>query len=71
MKYIVTELGPIDRHAPGTDVTGMYKPDVLARLIDEGFVAEAVERNVAPVVAMTGNIEAVANDGQPADEDGE
>lgn len=39
-KYIVTDKGPIDRHAPGADVTGIYAPDVLARLIADGYVAE-------------------------------
>lgn len=41
MTYIVTDKGPIDRHAPGTDVTGLYSPATLARLIEEGYVAEA------------------------------
>ena len=40
MKYVVTDLGPIDRRQPGEDVTGVYAPDVLARLIDEGYVEE-------------------------------
>jgi len=42
MKYKVTELGPIDRHPPGTDVTDAYPADVLQRLIEDGYV-EAVE----------------------------
>lgn len=40
MKYIVTDKGPIDRHKPGEDVTGLYRPDVLQRLIADGYVAE-------------------------------
>lgn len=48
MKYVVTKLGPIDRHAPGTDVTGIYTGDVLARLITDGYiegVVDALERD--------------------------
>ena len=39
-KYVVTDLGPIDRRPPGTDVTGVYRAAVLARLIDDGYVEE-------------------------------
>lgn len=39
-KYIVTDKGPIDRHAPGADVTNFYRGDKLQRLIDEGYIAE-------------------------------
>ena len=38
MKYIVTKKGPIDRHEPGDDVTGIYAPDVMARLVIDGYV---------------------------------
>ena len=38
MKYIVVKT--IDNRPPGTDVTGVYGPDVMSRLIDEGYVAE-------------------------------
>lgn len=38
MKYIVVKT--IDNRSPGTDVTGVYRLDVTARLIDEGYVAE-------------------------------
>ena len=41
MKYIVTDLGPIDRRQPGEDVTNVYPADVLARLIEEGYVEES------------------------------
>lgn len=40
MKYIVSELGPIDRHPPGTDVTELYPAATLARLVAEGYVVE-------------------------------
>lgn len=40
MRYIVTDLGPIDMRPPGTDVTGLYDDATLARLIDEGYIAE-------------------------------
>lgn len=40
MKYIVSELGPIDRHPPGTDVTELYPAATLARLVAEGYVTE-------------------------------
>lgn len=40
MKYIVSELGPIDRHPPGTDVTELYPAATLARLVAEGYVIE-------------------------------
>ena len=43
MKYVVTSKGPIDRHEPGTDVSSVYAPDVLQRLISEGYV-EAFEK---------------------------
>ena len=39
-KYVVTDLGPIDSRPPGTDVTGVYDAATLARLIDEGYIAE-------------------------------
>ena len=41
MRYIVTDKGPIDRHPPGTDVSKLYAPDVLARLVAEGYVIDA------------------------------
>lgn len=41
MKYIVTDLGPLDRLPPGTDVTGRYRAEVLDRLIADGYVEEA------------------------------
>ena len=40
-RYIVTDKGPIDHHAPGTDVTKRYSKDVLARLVEEGYVVDA------------------------------
>lgn len=40
MSYIVTDKGPIDRHEPGTDVTGLYPADVLRRLMKDGYVKE-------------------------------
>jgi hypothetical protein len=40
MRYKVTEQGPIDQHPPGEDVTDVYPPDVLKRLVKEGYVAE-------------------------------
>lgn len=40
MKFIVSELGPIDRHPPGTDVTEIYSPETLQRLVEEGYVVE-------------------------------
>ena len=40
-KYVVTDLGPIDRREPGTDVTDVYTGALLKRLIAEGYVAEA------------------------------
>lgn len=41
MKLIVTDLGPIDRHKPGEDVTGLYDDETAARLIDEGYLVDA------------------------------
>ena len=38
MKYVVTSKGPIDRHEPGTDVSSVYAPDVLQRLMEDGYV---------------------------------
>ena len=62
-KYIVTDKGPIDRRAPGDDVTGVYPAAVLQRLIDDGYIAEdkpqASRKRTAPAPADT------------ADEDGE
>lgn len=40
MKYVISELGPLDRRDPGTDVTGLYDPATLARLVEEGYVVE-------------------------------
>lgn len=40
IKYVVTDKGPLDNQPPGTDVTERYTPNLLARLIDEGYVAE-------------------------------
>ena len=39
-KYIVTDKGPLDRNPPGADVTGLYDPDTLARLMEDGYVVE-------------------------------
>lgn len=41
MRLIVTENGPIDRHQPGADVTGLYDDDTAKRLIKEGFLIDA------------------------------
>jgi hypothetical protein len=41
MKLIVTDMGPIDRHAPGDDVTGFYDNETAARLIGEGYLIDA------------------------------
>ena len=65
MKYIVTDLGPIDGHQPGTDVTNIYPADVRDRLIAEGYVAEDKpkakgKKKTAPDVA----------DEQPAEDEG-
>ena len=43
MKYVVTKNGPIDRHEPGEDVTNVYAPAVLQRLIKDGYVEEFVK----------------------------
>lgn len=69
-KYIVTDMGPIDMHAPGADVTGVYQGDKLQRLIDEGFIAEdkPKRKSVKPADALVGEVDAVADDGS---EDGE
>lgn len=40
MKYIVSELGPIDQRLPGADVTAVYTDEVLQRLIEDGYVVE-------------------------------
>ena len=40
MKLIVTDLGPIDRHPVGADVTGLYDEETAKRLIDDGYLAE-------------------------------
>lgn len=40
MKYLVSKLGPIDRHPPGTDVGKLYPAATLARLVTEGYVME-------------------------------
>lgn len=64
MKYIVTDKGPIDQHAPGADVTGVYRGDVLQRLIEDGYIAED-----KPQASRKRKPEAVPND--TADEDGE
>lgn len=45
-KIFVTSLGPIDRHAPGTDVTGIYNDETLKRLIEDGYVE--IEQPPAP-----------------------
>lgn len=37
MRIVVVKA--IDRLQPGEDVTGVYRPDVEARLIDEGYLA--------------------------------
>ena len=36
--WIVTKQGPIDRRPPGTDVTGLYDAETMARLELEGYV---------------------------------
>lgn len=41
MKYIITDMGPLDRHPPGTDVTALYDAATLARLVEEGYVVDA------------------------------
>ena len=35
----VTVVKAIDRRQPGEDATGVYRPDVEQRLIDEGYLA--------------------------------
>ena len=45
-RYIVTDKGPIDTRAPGTDVTGIYDDATAARLVDEGYLS-AVEPEAA------------------------
>lgn len=45
--YVVTELGPIDRHAPGTDVTRLYDAATLARLVEEGYVEDIEAANAS------------------------
>lgn len=39
MKYIVTKQGPIDRHEPGSDVTGIYTGSTLERLVQDGYIS--------------------------------
>lgn len=41
MKYIITDMGPLDRLPPGTDVTKLYDAAILARLVKEGYVVDA------------------------------
>jgi hypothetical protein len=40
MKYVITDLGPVDWWPPGADVTGLYKGDTLAQLMAEGYIEE-------------------------------
>lgn len=37
MRVVVVK--DIDRREPGTDVTGVYRPEVERRLIEEGYLA--------------------------------
>ncbi len=48
MRYIVSDKGPIDRHLPGTDVTGVYTELVTRRLLKEGYLRQ--EDDTQPVV---------------------
>lgn len=37
-RIIVTQKGPIDRHEPGADVTGLYRPETVTRLVKDGYL---------------------------------
>ena len=54
-KYIVTDLGPIDWHKPGTDVTGMYTEYIMARLIKGGYVKADKPKRKAKKAVSNGN----------------
>lgn len=47
-KYIVTELGPIDWHPPGANVTGVYADTTLLRLVEEGYVIDTEAKPATP-----------------------
>lgn len=46
-RYILTMT--LDREPPGTDVTEHYKPAVLARLLEEGYVDTVDDEAEEPV----------------------
>ena len=48
MTYVITDMGPLDDMPAGTDVTGIYKGDLLERLIDEGYIAEQGDEPLEP-----------------------
>lgn len=48
MRYIVTDKGPIDRNPPGADVSKLYMPATLARLVEEGYVMDADAEKAKP-----------------------
>ena len=45
--WIVTKQGPIDRRPPGTDVTGLYDAETMARLELEGYVRPKSKKSKA------------------------
>ena len=56
MKLTVTSKGPIDRHQPGADVTGMYDAETAARLVEDGYLEEVKpKRKPKGKVASNGN----------------
>jgi hypothetical protein len=67
---IVTKQGPIDRHLPGADVTGLYPAETVTRLVKEGYLRRAY-REDAPEdpLTLTGGtrhtqeVEVIADDG--------
>lgn len=40
MRYVVTELGPLDWLPPGTDVTGRYDPKTIKELLKYKVIAK-------------------------------
>lgn len=74
-RLIVTHKGPIDRHQPGDDVTGLYRAEVVTRLVKEGYLrrsyqetADGEPRTASAETDSASGPQPAAHSPQPSDE---
>lgn len=60
-KYVITDLGPLDRLPPGTDVTDLYEGETLERLIADGYIEEVKPKPKATPKRKAENVDEVAD----------